>query len=143
MDLRAVLESLAAADAAAGQMADQLRNERHLNLRLLAADIRHRLADARAALLDAASGRVGGDAPPLPRPVPMLPPGPPRPDPPGQPEADEWLTTQEVAALLGMSDQSVRNLGKSGHLPVYRHGRRIIRYKRAEVEEYLRRQRGG
>lgn len=45
---------------------------------------------------------------------------------------DEWLTTKCAAALLGIPMRQLYRLIDEGHLPAYKHGRRI-RLLRSEV----------
>ena len=46
---------------------------------------------------------------------------------------DDFLTITQAAAELGFHPNTVRNLIKSGKLPSYRIGVKIIRVKRADL----------
>jgi len=48
----------------------------------------------------------------------------------------EWLTTGEVAKMMGISAMSVRRLTDSGKIPSYRFGQ-ARRIKAADVENYI------
>jgi excisionase family DNA binding protein len=53
---------------------------------------------------------------------------------------EEMLTEQAVARILGVSVSTVRRLRASGEgPPSIRVGKRAIRYRRADVEAWLRR----
>lgn len=52
--------------------------------------------------------------------------------------ARRWLTQQEAADYLGVTDRTIRNLIARGDLRGYRmRGSRIIRLDRGEVEDLL------
>jgi hypothetical protein len=55
---------------------------------------------------------------------------------PPQPK-EEFLTTDEVLAILRISAPTLRKLRKTGHLKTYGEGTRFQRYKRSEVETAL------
>jgi excisionase family DNA binding protein len=53
---------------------------------------------------------------------------------------DELLTSEQVAGMLAMSPMTVRRLRMSGEGPPFiRVGKRAIRYRRGDVEAWLRR----
>lgn len=56
-----------------------------------------------------------------------------------QPEEDVMMSIKEVTKYLKISRQTLHTLTKQGLIPVYKVGR-SVRYKRSEVEEYLKRQ---
>ena len=47
---------------------------------------------------------------------------------------EKLLTSGEVAALLGISEQEVRNLSKKGELPAYKVGGRFLRFRKEQIE---------
>lgn len=47
-----------------------------------------------------------------------------------------WMSTREVADHLGLTRWTVNKLRKSGDLPYHRHGDKVIRYRRDDVEAY-------
>jgi hypothetical protein len=53
------------------------------------------------------------------------------------PPKDDFLTTDEVLAVLRISAPTLRKLRKTGHLKTYGEGTRFQRYKRSEVETAL------
>lgn len=60
-----------------------------------------------------------------------------RPIPPGI----EWLTREEAADLLGMTEDAVRGLERHGHLQLgvhyFKPTPRILRYRRSALERWL------
>jgi excisionase family DNA binding protein len=72
----------------------------------------------------------------------------PRADPPEAgypgltPAQDEFLTVAEVAELLKLNQQTVRNWIDAGALPAVRVGARRVRITRADLDAYLERRRG-
>lgn len=55
---------------------------------------------------------------------------------------DRWLTTAEVATYLGVSQSWVRGKARNLQLPSYRiGGHKLIRYRKAEVDEFIRQHR--
>ena len=50
------------------------------------------------------------------------------------------LTRQEVAARLGIHPNTVRNLEKTGSLPVLKVGPRLVRYKESDIDQYIKSQ---
>src|SRR5512138_914565 len=56
--------------------------------------------------------------------------------------ADDWLTLQQAATLLGVHPGTVRNWSDKGVLPVYRTRGGHRRFKRAEVELWASTSRG-
>lgn len=53
-------------------------------------------------------------------------------------ETEEYMGTGEVARMLGMHTNTVAKLVKKKLLPAERPGLRRLRFKRADVEAYLR-----
>ena len=47
-----------------------------------------------------------------------------------------WLTTEEVAQMLGISPHTLRGWRRRGYGPPYRQLSRIVRYERGEVEQW-------
>jgi excisionase family DNA binding protein len=52
--------------------------------------------------------------------------------------AREWITIQEAADYLGLSERSVRAMIADGRLRGYRNGRRVIRLDRNEIDAAMR-----
>lgn len=48
--------------------------------------------------------------------------------------AREWITIQQAADYLGLTERSVRAMITDGRLRGYRNGRRVIRLDRLEVD---------
>lgn len=48
------------------------------------------------------------------------------------------MTVKEVAAVLSVSDQTIRTLAKSGELPTVKHGR-LWRFVPDDIREFIRR----
>ena len=53
---------------------------------------------------------------------------------------EELITEQELARLLSVSLSTVKRLRASGEGPPVRIGKRAIRYRRSDVQAWLRRQ---
>ncbi|MEM8757241.1 MAG: helix-turn-helix domain-containing protein [Planctomycetota bacterium] len=54
------------------------------------------------------------------------------------PNPSDWITTEEVADLLGISLETMKRLRDSGKGPtVYRISDRIFRYKKSDVLDFL------
>lgn len=51
--------------------------------------------------------------------------------------ADEFLTVKEVAELLKLNPQTVRNMGDRGELPIVRVGSRRVRIRRSDLDQFL------
>lgn len=51
---------------------------------------------------------------------------------------EEFYTLQEIADMLKMHIESVRELVRRKELPAYRVGRRDYRVKKADFEEFMR-----
>lgn len=52
----------------------------------------------------------------------------------------EWLDTRAVAAMTSLTQRAIESLRQRGEGPAYsRIGRKIIRYRRADVEAWLER----
>lgn len=49
----------------------------------------------------------------------------------------EWITQQEVADMFGISGRTVRRMIADGRLPAHRIGPRLVRIRRADVEQAL------
>ncbi len=49
----------------------------------------------------------------------------------------KWMTTKQVADYLSLSPSQVYNLASDGYLPYYKLGKRMSRYLREEVDNYL------
>lgn len=47
-----------------------------------------------------------------------------------------WLSTDEVARYLGVTDMTIRRLAAAGAIPSYRFGR-IVKYKLDDVKAYI------
>lgn len=56
------------------------------------------------------------------------------------PLGTDWLSSDDVSAMLGVTLRTVHSLVRNHGLPAYRLGR-VVRYRRSEVEEWLERQR--
>jgi excisionase family DNA binding protein len=52
-------------------------------------------------------------------------------------EPDEWLSTKDAAAWLGVQVAVVQNVINQGLLRAYRPGLRNIRIRRSDLEAYL------
>jgi excisionase family DNA binding protein len=50
----------------------------------------------------------------------------------------EFLTAQDVARLLKVSSKTIYRFAWSGGLPAVRISRKCLRFRRAELEEWLR-----
>jgi excisionase family DNA binding protein len=50
---------------------------------------------------------------------------------------DRLLTTREVAGFLGLSPETVLRRWRSGELPGYRLASNVLRFREAEIEEWL------
>jgi excisionase family DNA binding protein len=51
--------------------------------------------------------------------------------------APSLLTTKDVAALLGVSKETVRDWAAAGKLPVVRFSTQTLRYRQADVEALI------
>lgn len=51
-------------------------------------------------------------------------------------EPIDWMSTSEVADMIGLTPRTVHRLIDAGELPAYRFGR-VIRYRRLDVLEFL------
>ena len=49
---------------------------------------------------------------------------------------DDWLSTKEAAAALGLTPRTLYRLIDEGQLPAYRFGR-VIRLKQSEVDAFV------
>ena len=59
-----------------------------------------------------------------------------------EPEEDRWLTTTEVAKYLNVSESWVRTKARQLQLPAYRlGGRKLIRFRKSEVDHFVTAQR--
>ena len=56
--------------------------------------------------------------------------------------AERCLSVHHVAALLNISARTVRYLAAKGDLPAFRVGRKLWRFRRSAIENYIS-QRGG
>jgi excisionase family DNA binding protein len=56
---------------------------------------------------------------------------------------DRLLTTREVAAFLGVSPETVLRRWRAGELPGYRLGSNVLRFREAEIGEWLEMHRDG
>jgi excisionase family DNA binding protein len=63
-------------------------------------------------------------------------------NPPAGPD-EEWLRTPQVAAILGVSKETVRGLYRTSKLRAYRPSKKAVRFRRADVEAYIRRMASG
>ena len=52
-------------------------------------------------------------------------------------EKDELMTVQEVIEYLKISRQTLFRLRKEGVIPFYQVGERGVRFKRSDIEDYL------
>jgi excisionase family DNA binding protein len=52
---------------------------------------------------------------------------------------EKLLTVRDVSLILGVSEKEVLDLAESGLLPAYKVGGVYLRFKRDQVEDYLRR----
>jgi excisionase family DNA binding protein len=52
---------------------------------------------------------------------------------------EKLLTVREVAAVLGVSEKEVVALSENGSIPAYKVGGVFLRFKREQVQEYLKR----
>ena len=50
---------------------------------------------------------------------------------------DEVLTVKDVADLLKLNQQTVRNWIDQGSLPAVRVGRRRVRFKRSDLDQFI------
>lgn len=57
-------------------------------------------------------------------------------------ESCEWLSTEEAATHLRISEHTLRNLVSMGKMPYYKFGRRL-RFLKTELNEHLLRNRRG
>jgi excisionase family DNA binding protein len=51
--------------------------------------------------------------------------------------ARTWLTQDEAANYLGVTDRTLRRYVASGELPAYRLGSRLLRFKQADLDALL------
>ncbi|MDD5238803.1 MAG: helix-turn-helix domain-containing protein [Candidatus Omnitrophica bacterium] len=51
---------------------------------------------------------------------------------------EKLLTVRETAAILGTSEKEVINLAESGAIPAYKVGGVYLRFKREQIQEFLR-----
>lgn len=56
--------------------------------------------------------------------------------------AAEWLDARAVAALLDVHVRSVQKMVRDQGLPAHRLGPKLLRYRRDEVERWIRERRG-
>lgn len=49
----------------------------------------------------------------------------------------KWMTTKQVADYLSLSPSQVYNLASDGYLPYYKLGKRMSRYLREEIDDFL------
>jgi excisionase family DNA binding protein len=55
-----------------------------------------------------------------------------------------WMTVVEVAKLLDVVPRTVRDWERSGQIPkAYRKGQRWVRWKRAELDDRIRKMKAG
>lgn len=53
-------------------------------------------------------------------------------------EATDWMNVLDVATALGVSDATVRRWADAGKLPPpHRFSRRVLRWKREEIEQFI------
>ena len=51
---------------------------------------------------------------------------------------DQLVTAHELAEQMNVSTQTIRRWWKSGHMPAPRRfGRRVIRWRRSEIEQWI------
>jgi len=50
---------------------------------------------------------------------------------------DKLLTIRDVSLLLGVSEKEVVDLSESGRIPAYKVGGVYLRFKRQQVEEFM------
>ncbi|VVM07592.1 helix-turn-helix domain-containing protein [Methylacidimicrobium tartarophylax] len=53
------------------------------------------------------------------------------------PAANEWVSPEQVAEMLGVSKRLVLELWRAGRLPGLKLARKTIRFRRSDVEEAL------
>jgi excisionase family DNA binding protein len=49
-----------------------------------------------------------------------------------------WMTSKEVCALLGVSDETLMRYRQSGRLKFYRLTRNVLRYHREDIDAFIR-----
>lgn len=53
--------------------------------------------------------------------------------------ADRWITQPEATNYLGVTDRTLRRYVAEGRLPAYRLGKRLLRFRQADLDALLRR----
>lgn len=49
----------------------------------------------------------------------------------------KWMTTKQVADYLSLSPSQVYNLASDGYLPYYKLGKRMNRYLKDEIDDFI------
>ncbi len=61
----------------------------------------------------------------------------------GVEEKAEFISVEEVANLFGVTTTTVRRMANAGELPWFAIGKRLKRFRRQDIEEYIARARRG